>query len=1146
MATTTPTGNAAATPNPIAKPTTTNTTTLAPAPVATPAAVQNDALTAQANKGGSVAAMQAAAAAQQPQTLVESSKQNPGTIATGTSTGATAAGQGLPQVSTVQQAYTAPKTPTVTPDTSHAGQVYDPLTGNWLAKTPTGGLASTGAGINPATGQAYEKPSAPTINPVQTPTDTAVINNVNNVNGGVVTSDNFNAASATIGNAITNAQNDPLSKALAASNTYAQSIIDQNNADIAQAQQYAAMPGSDPKYQILLDQKALIASQYNSLTGTIQTQADQALRAQAETNRQLEGQARAAVNAAGSVGSMVGAGYIAAQIQNNQAALDKITSSEQEALVNAHDAFLSSNLELAGKQLDLIDQRRNEAKDLASQNQTLYANMAASIQSAQQFAQQTKLNDMNLRQAGMTDASQRLATFSKQNIAPEAIPQETWNDIATTDGISVSTAKTMYMGSLKDQKASDAKEFAANTTAFYQAASQIKDPNAILYRPNQDGSFTAVKRSEVQTVPNYDTFQTTKNGKNYATYVNKDDPTAKPVEVLLGNVDPKVSYKDDAFGNTLAITDNGDGTFTTQKVLDVAGNPLAHQAIVSTVSNLDASGHPYTQNQGTLPPTVESNGSLHMRGDKPATECGQAVNDWLGTHFPDSLTGKISQCDTTIGTNENPVKVGDAIVTNEAAGTGHVAMISAIGQDEKGTYYQLTESNYKKDANGNGLVETGRKIYSNSGKIQGFARGTKNPFAEQKDGPIAPADNAMSWTVSAKPDAPVTTAIKNGTVQSVDQVGTYANGDPMFMATIKDNDTGTITQFSGIKASELRVGSSWDSSQKPPTIGATGKNGYTVDVRNADGSPVAPTGHSLSAEVAAGQTWGQYDFIPTTPQAQSRYNTILGQVSKGTITLDSALQRMKTDPILGQITPDTYLGDFQDAASTGATAKGYKDLHTMNLNETVQGKQLTEARKIVPAAQFSADPTVKNYRTTVAIMPEITSLENRLSQSDYKVGDAPSDLRLLDSYVRMSTGGTVTEAQGAMIKDNQSPLNKALNIAGSAQYGGFLTPESRKQIIDMAHSLQNEQKKSFDEVAGSYQSQLDDYFGSRGMKSPLDLTKIADINNFTGDVVGRTGQSEAVDQGTQSSDVFDPSAVQIGDTTEYNGQTLTWDGSNWN
>lgn len=1122
-------------------------------------AVSNPVTTQQPTvnpQGLTVQQMGQAASTSTPSQIV-ASKANPGLIVNGPVTGTTAGGQGIAPVQTQAQAYTT--TPVVQPsgavspntqsakDLSQMQKTQADITANnnLIAQEkqtaiaggydPTTGSAVTSR-FNPATGQ-WERTQAgaamanavippaqitmPTVNssPSITPDVLSTINSAMTPNG-VFTTDAMDAANQVVGDAIANAKATSLQSvdtnpldAVAANlaNTY--------NQQAQQYLQYAQDSTTDPMAIALQKQNALIAQEKSAAVTDIQTQADQQYNAAVKNNAEAVGQMKVAQASGGVAGSPLGVSLMMGVYQNNQAALQQIKDSENKALTDAQTAYDKQEIDVAIQQAQLADQRKQQYTDLLGQSYSVLQNAQQADQQRQQLALQTQAQTMSMKQQGMQMASDYLGVFAKQKLDPSVIPESVWQQASVDSGGAVSTtmAKAMYMGSLKDQQASDIASFNQNTAAFYQTAAQISDPNATLYRPNPDGTFTAIKKSAVQAVPNYDTFQTTKNGKNYATYVNKADPTAPPVEVQLGDVQKSTSMTQDAMGNTIVITDNGDGTFSSKKILDFAGNPVGQQAVVTTVSNLDSSGSTYSQNTGT-PSWAPPNGSEHIRGGKPATECGQFVNDMLGTHMPDSLQGKIAQCDTSIGTSQNPVQMGDAVVTNEAAGTGHVAIVSSIGQDAKGTYYVLTESNYKKNAQGQGLVETGRKIYANSGMIQGFARGSKNPADQQTDGPQSPKDNSMSWTVNAPSGSPVSTAIQNGTVQSISQVGEYKDGSPMYMASIKDNDTGTITNYSGINSSELRVGSSWSNTQSAPNVGTSGNGGYGVDLRNSNGSPIAPTGHSLSAEVTAGQTWGKLD-INSLPGKffQNKYKEDVTALAKGTKTLDTVLSDWKNDPNLGQVDVNSYFADFQDASVQGADYNLNKETQTKSLQQRIATQKAMEANRILQAI-----PDYEAQKTNGVIAKAVVAENSQRDiQAAMQNGD---DAMLLDAATRyQNAGGAITEGQLSLIKDVSNVWDQAAVAAAKASGKRvFMSDGQRQQIVGAITDSINSTMQQYQ----TYTSSLQDALKANGSDFQIPQSPLA--------LQVQTGQNQT-QQGTPDLSYYQ-SQLQSGETLMQDAQ----------
>lgn len=927
--------------------------------------------------------------------------------------------------------------------------------------------------------------------------DPALMTNLTNAltqaNSGVVTSDLATNIKNTINGIISNFQTLSLPQlpdftgeisALKSRTTELSNLMDNPNTDPAM-QQFLALEQQNASDRI---------SQIQDIQERSQAEYDK----QTETNKQADARAIVAMAGARLTGSPVAADYLTSVALAGRRALTEITTAQNHAITEAESAFRKDDIDLALKKIDLAETRRSQYFDLLGKQVDIEQKVYQA--KTDQVRLQSDLQDKYeaRKQKEQDFVTTQMKDYADKGIDASVIPDSFFNDYATKFGTTSDFARTLYQGSLQDQKSKDAETFNKNTEAFYKAAQSLPaNSDQVLYRPNLDGTFTSIARSKIQTNPDYDTFNVTKNGKQYAVYVDKTDPTNKK-EVELGNVDPKTTFKEDAIGNTIAITDNGDGTFTSKTVIDYMGNPNGSTAVTNTLSQLNSTGNTFTQSSGTPTWTqTYPDGSVHQRGNTPAPECGQFVNDVLKTSFPDSLGGKIAQCDPTIGTKTNPVKVGDAIVTAEAAGTGHVAIINSIGSDEKGQYYTLTESNYKKNDKGQGIVTNTRKIYANNALIKGYGRGSENPATKPMTGPQLPADNKMSWTVDAPVGSPVMTAAKNGTVQDVVQVGQYKDGSPMYMVSIKDNDTGTITNYSGLKNSEVRIGSSWSSSEVPPSMGTTGTGGHTVDVRNGDGSPMAPTGEVDTQKYG---TWGDLPSIP--PKIRPNIETIRNDIEAGKIDLDTAVKRVKSDPLLSRVSSSVVLDDLgasykyaqaqqkekDDAKAAASDLKNQNKDYTQqdNLRKEVQGLQ-----------------EVKELKTTRDSFSIINALASKRGTDGTLSG--AGDMSMIFAYMKMlDPNSTVREGEFANAENAGGISSTVQNTYNKIIKGNRLTK-------DQVDRFQQEAKTLYDSKASQVQPTIDFY-------SNLAKQRGFDPSEVIPDVTLKTNAADSIKTGSTWTD----------------------------
>lgn len=1101
-----------------------------------------DALTPQANKSGLTPTQMSALAgstgstaqatnlATQEAATVAASQAYPGQVISGPQTGTIPAGQGLAPQPTTFQAYTSGGYDTSLYTSSQQSQeaaqfkalqdqrAIDAAKLQATQQQQANQYAGQQvAGYTDANGVFHAGTTVlPNPTPVPKATTGILTDNLKStISGalspsGVVTTDSMDAARGAVGSALDQLKATALANIPTVSDPNTQAYIDHNNQEAQRLQSLVNDPSLDPMQQQLVAKAALLAQEKADKEADIHKKAQKAYEDQEAANKEIVGKMRVALATGGVAGSPLGVSILAGVFQGNQRALNNIRSSEQDAINEAERAFREEDFNLASQKIELAEQRRQQFNDL--QDKQFQISQQIKQQQQQDIAFKMQMDSMyrQNKREDRADIQAQFADFAKAGSSWDAIPQAAKIEAASIYG-SEAAARGVYTGSLNDQKATTLEQFNKNTQAFYQTASLIKDPNTILMRPNPDGTFTSIKRSEVQLTPNYTTMQLQKDGRNKLVFIDPNNPDAPAIEKDMGEIPPNwVQGKTNPFTGDITYVNANDPRQTLNPT-NYQGNPGGPESIANTSSFLEQSRYPYTDSSGapTAAQTQFPDNSIHYRGSTPAYECGQFCNDILGTKFGDSLKDKISKTDKTIGTEKNPVKVGDAIVTSEAVGTGHVAIINSISYDENGNeVYTLSESNYRKNKNGQGIVTNDRTLPANSKLIKGYTRGPKNPFAEQA-GPQVPADNGAAWIIKA-PESVIKTHIQDGTVENYQEVGTDKSGSPMFEVQIRDNATNTVHIFSGIRSSELRIGASWNNSTGAPVIGQSSASGYTQEIRNTDGSPLMPTkanvtGNTLTTMVQNGQSWGRYNSLPmqSSPEgvrAAATYNKIIDRLGKGGLTLESALQQMKNDPLLGQVRPDTYLSEFQDASSLGEQARAYKNLQTQNLQEGIKQKQLREARTVVPAAQLNADPRIKNYRQQQALMPKIKAVETQLANNNW-VGNAVQDLDLLDSYVRMSSGSAVTEAQVDAIKEYQAAIDKGRNLLAKGQFGGFLTPESRQQIVSLSHQLSGEQKSTFDEAIAEYQSMLQ----ANGID--FNLQGVKDINSLTGSIISADGNS---------------------------------------
>lgn len=882
------------------------------------------------------------------------SKESPGTLVIGQQVGSQQTGTGITPVTTQAM--------TTTEASKREAGIQEVMALNQISYEEAAKKYDTATGNIKI--QSVQAPSV-----MNTETANSISSGLYGDDSGILSTGGYNVSRMELGGVIQKAEQSPLTQVLAESDAMAQALIKANIDEYNRLVSFAAGTTIDPVMQQLIARQARIATQMTAAITDIHAQAESSLKAQEKANREMMGKARAAVNAAGQVGSMVGEGYLASQLQNNLDALQSIKNSEQKAINDARMYFENMQDDLAFKQVELVEKRRLQANELLQQNFQIGKDMEAMKLQRQQAAQQAQLTEMQLRKEGRATAQDFLSTYAKQNLAPEAIPQTVWQTAVqeSNGAVTIEGAKAMYIGSLKDQRAKDIQEFNENTKAFYQAAAQIKDPNTILWRPNMDGTFSSVKRSEVQLNPDLESFEVTENGKKYRMYVDKNNLDAAPTKIQIGEDDPKFQYFEDGFGNKWKYDERTDKS---TMILDFAGNPAAETDVNDTANFVRNQGHDVTDPSvedisggiGSLSSKFESNGNPGAIGydrtgglsygtyqlahnnaetfvkQSPYAEAFKGIpfnsqafqQKWkeLAKTDPDGF--EQAQHDFIMKTHyvpqvqlleskgidvENYSPVLKDVVWSTCVQNGPKTNVCANAIKKVGpgaSEEEIIRAIYKERWNGGANFASSTPAVKKAVYNRFFGPGGEQEQALKRlhsQQTNVPKDNAMAWAIKAPEDAPVKTNIKNGIVESVEQVGTGKDGNPMMMAMVRDSDTGTLHRFSGMKFSNLQEGMAWGTSMPAPSMGEAGKNGYSEAIYNHDGSPIQPTGE-LNVEKYG--TWGRFKSIP--PKVQPNVEKIRNDIESGKIDLDTAVKRVKNDPLLSQVRSDVMLDELGSAA----------------------------------------------------------------------------------------------------------------------------------------------------------------------------------------------------------------------------------------
>jgi len=480
----------------------------------------------------------------------------------------------------------------------------------------------------------------------------------------------------------------------------------------------------DPAYQMIAHQQHYLDQMLGEDLTSIHEEYTSMMEDQIELNKQILGKAKAAENAAGHIGSMLADGYISATIQSNERALRDIASRERQAITEAKRNYMNGKMDLAWKQLEIAEQRRSEYNQLV---QTQFQMKETYFQRMEQ--RQARIDAAN--QAMRTESKEDFATFSNYLLQSGVDIDELPNEYISQNFPMLTTAqaKGIYSVAKQEKQISDLDMAVKNITLMKAPLEMEALQNNLETHSfgvmsdllNIGKSVQAgVKFADFNGNSYYGTFgddviEKDTNGMGYQVVTNPFTGEQSLRELGYLGGEKQQDFEIIMLNGQQVLFDKNSGTYSAMGGYGTNGDIASYQDAFEA---------------------MEPTGSYHYRNGSPAIECGQYVNDYTHIGFGNELSQKISLCDKSIGTDANPIQVGDAVVTSEGDQKwGHVAIVNSIIKTPEGrTQLTLSESNYKKDGNGLGIITHSRPLYADSGVIQGFARGDKPNFLQAKSG----------------------------------------------------------------------------------------------------------------------------------------------------------------------------------------------------------------------------------------------------------------------------------------------------------------------------------------------------------------------------------------------------------------------------
>ncbi len=439
----------------------------------------------------------------------------------------------------------------------------------------------------------------------------------------------------------------------------------------------------DPSYRMIATLQNHLDTMLNEDITPIHEQYKTMVEDQIALNKDVLGKAKAAENAAGHIGSMLADGYIQATIQSNERALRDIATRERQALTEAKRNYMEGDMQLAWKQLEIVDTKRQEYNQLVTQQFEMKETYFKRLQDTQVFyAQMQQYEDQKADRAEIK-AANSMGKLIDAGYEYNDVTESYFKDFEQRMGMPEGYAKAYWDTTQASNKASKAK------TASESRKAEIDAANSLITLADKMG--TGVE------IPIGDTTYTYQ-GTNIDNIVSGTETDASG-NVIYWQYNQKtgetVNYK-------LGITKKEDGWQTIN--LGEKG-VWAVNALTGESKPFYASEGQQSWDQGNYK-TGEVGPALP--GSKNTGQCGAMSNYFYGKGVVgDSLQSKLDPLSEYQVTNVNEVRAGMSFVQN--IGTyGHIGFIEDVGVDPNGkAYFTAFESNYK----GDGKIGHGRKMY---------------------------------------------------------------------------------------------------------------------------------------------------------------------------------------------------------------------------------------------------------------------------------------------------------------------------------------------------------------------------------------------------------------------------------------------------
>jgi hypothetical protein len=395
-------------------------------------------------------------------------------------------------------------------------------------------------------------------------------------------------------------------------------------------------------------------------------------------------------------GTFVGAGGILSRLQDTYStAVATLEAAQVKAVQEAETAKEAAIKSGKREDLEAMYTAYEMANTAYSQQQEL---------TAMKQAKEEKLYEYQRYER--EDAQKTISAMAEAGYSPDQLDDDYAAALDKSAGMPEGYSKQLLDVSYKAKKAETDQQKLEAASSLASLLANTKTGGTVEVNGTK---YTIMGTDEkgIQT-----TFETAKNGDVYAV---KYDPstgtaTSEKIGLNLGADTQIVNYKVNGTDAPFAVITDENGKTTLKPLFSSNDSSALVNSTISSLCPTGTTGTPY-----------------RSPSDPYYDQCGAGVNDMydesIGKIWGNTQEEKAATLEQYGTIDPNTAKINDTVVI-DAGNSDHVAIINSVYNDPQTgeKMYRLSEQNWKKDTNGNGIWTHDRVIPATDASIVGVTR----------------------------------------------------------------------------------------------------------------------------------------------------------------------------------------------------------------------------------------------------------------------------------------------------------------------------------------------------------------------------------------------------------------------------------------